>query len=98
MFPGALQCCNADTVSCGKKWRSFCSVVVYAGSLLSCLMLENPNVIKSYQFIYHLQKQSSFRLCYVSSTEGGFLHCLARLSWCFHLIVIDINIIFLDSD
>lgn len=60
LFPGALQCCNADTVSCGKTWRRFSSVVVYAGSLLftfafrapspstlPCLMLENPSMIKA---------------------------------------------------
>lgn len=69
--------------------------MVHAGSLLSCLVFENPSVIKPHHFIYHLQKKSSLEFCGVCDLEGVFF---SLLSGYLHLIFIGINNLFLDSD
>lgn len=83
LFPGALQCCNADTVSCGKKWRSFSSDVVYVRSLLftfafKALSSSSPHIewLKStfITLFITLQEQSSFQSCH--------LHNLLALRLC----------------
>lgn len=74
-----------------------------SGLFLSCLVLENPSVIKAYHSIYHLQEPVLFQvaLCVLSAhlkVFFVFFYCLARPSGFLHLSVIDMDNIFLDSD